>query len=94
MNKIVRDDYARQGASGRPVLAVLIGALLLLGVALTGYMIWVRSESPDSVSQDASRQAITGSQSGSGGNPSNRVSPANPAYPVPADRSATGSTNR
>ena len=94
MTKIVRDDMARQGASGRPVLGVLVGALLLLGIALAGYMMWVRSESPDAVSQDASRQAVTGSPSGSGSNPTNRTSPANPAYPVPTDRSATGSTNR
>jgi hypothetical protein len=95
MNKIVRDDHARQGASGRPVLGVLIGALLLLGLSLAGYMLWVGSESPDAASQDASRQATTGTPSGSSNsNPTDRISPANPAYPVPADRSATGSTNR
>jgi len=95
MNKIVRDDDARQGASGRPVLAVLIGALLLLGVSLAGYMLWVGSESPDHPSQAASRQSTTGSPSGSSNaNPTDRVSPADPAYPVPTDRSATGSTNR
>jgi hypothetical protein len=94
MTKIVPDDQARQGASGRPVLGVLIGALVLLGVALAGYMIWVSAESPDAVSQDASRQEVTGSTSGSGNNPTGRVPPANPAYPAPANRSATGSTNQ
>lgn len=95
MNKIVRDDDARQGASGRPVLAVLIGALLLLGVSLAGYMFWVGSTSPDAPSQEASRETTTGTPSGSSNaNPTDRISPANPAYPVPADSSATGSTNR
>src|SRR5215213_32445 len=41
MNEIVPDDRARQGMSGRPVLGVLIGALLLIAVALTGYLLWV-----------------------------------------------------
>jgi hypothetical protein len=74
---------------------VLIGALILCAVALGGYMMWVGGRSPDSASQDASRQATTGSPSGSSNaNPSDRVAPANPAYPVPTDPSATGTTNR
>lgn len=89
MTKIVPDDRARQGPSGRPVLGVLIGALVLCAVALGGYMLWTGSESPDSPSQDAARQAATGSPSGSSANPSSQVNPANPAYPAP---SATGST--
>lgn len=93
MPQMIPDDRARQGGSGRPVLGVLIGALALLAVAITGYMIWVGSTSPDSVSQDASRQATTGSPSGSG-NPSDRVKPENPAYPAPSDPSATGTTNQ
>jgi hypothetical protein len=91
MTKIVPDDRARQGPSGRPVLGVLIGALALCAVALGGYMIWAGSESPDAPSLEAARGATTGS---SNANPTDRVPPANPAYPVPADRSATGSTNR
>lgn len=95
MPTIVPDDRTRQGPRGRPVLGVLIGALALLALALGGYMIWVGSESPDSPSQDAARQNTTGSPSGSSdANPTNRISPANPAYPVPADRSTTGSTNQ
>jgi len=94
MPRIIPDDRARQGASGRPVLGVLIGALALLAVAITGYMIWVGATSPDDDSQTASREAVTGSPSGSSNaNPSNRVKPENPAYPVPAEPSATGTTN-
>jgi hypothetical protein len=84
MRKIVPDDRARQGPSGRPVLGVLIGSLALLAVAVGGYLVWVGISSPDNPSQEASRAAVTGSTSGSGGNPTDRVSPANPAYPVPA----------
>ncbi len=95
MPKVIPDDRARQGASGRPVLGVLIGGLALLAVAAAALMIWIGATSPDNPGQDASRQAVTGSPSGSSdANPTNRISPANPAYPVPTDPSATGTTNR
>ena len=95
MAKIVRDDRARQGPKGRPVLMVLIGSFVLLGIYMVSLLIWSGSESPDNPSQAASRQVTTGSPSGSSNaNPSDRVSPANPHYPSPADPSATGSTNR
>jgi hypothetical protein len=91
MAKIVRDDRARQGPMGRPVLMVLIGAFVLIGIYLVSMLVWSGSQSPDSSSQEASREATTGSSSGSS-NPTTRVPPANPAYPAPADSSATGST--
>jgi hypothetical protein len=92
---LTTDDRARQGPPGRPVLWVLGGAMALCAVALVGFMLWTGSESPDAASQDASRQAVTGTQSGSSNaNPTDRISPANPAYPVPANPTATGSTNR
>jgi hypothetical protein len=94
MAKIVRDDRARQGPKGRPVLMVLIGSLLLLGLYMGSMLIWSGSTSPDHPSQEASREATTGSPSGSSANPTNRVPPANPAYPVPADPSATGTAPR
>jgi hypothetical protein len=92
MRKIVPDERVRQGPSGRPVLGVLIGALVLCGIALAGFMLWTGSESPNSPSQEASREMTTGSPSGSSANPTDRVSPANPAYPAPADPTATGTT--
>ena len=46
----------------------------------------------DATSQNASRELTTGSPSGSASNPTDRTSPANPAYPVPTDPSATGTT--
>jgi HAMP domain-containing protein len=93
MTQIIPDDRARQGASGRPVLGVLIGALALLAIAVASYMVWVGATSPDDPSQSASRQLNTGSPSGTSNasNP-NRISPANPAYPAPTDPSATGTT--
>lgn len=95
MRKVVRDERARQGPSGRPVLGVLVGALVLCAVALAGFMLWAGSGSPDAPSQEASRQSTTGSPSGStNANPTDRTSPANPAYPVPTDPSATGTTNQ
>lgn len=94
MPKIVPDDRARQGASGRPVLGVLIGSLALLAIAVTGYLIWVGSTSPTDESQDASRAAVTGSTSGSSGNPSADVKPENPAYPAPDASSTANTPNR
>ncbi|MBZ6077721.1 hypothetical protein [Microvirga puerhi] len=92
MARIVPDDRARQGPPGRPVLGVLIGALLLCGIAMGGYLIWVGMTSPNNPNQDASRAAVTGSPSGTASNPTDRTSPANPAYPAPAEPSATGTT--
>ena len=93
MPRIIPDDRARQGASGRPVLGVLIGSLALLAIAVTGYLIWVGSTSPTDESQDASRAAVTGSTSG-GGNPSDRVKPENPAYPAPNASDTADTPNR
>jgi hypothetical protein len=81
---IERDDSARQGPLGRPVLMVLVAALLLAGIYLTGMLIWVGLRSPDHPTQDASREVTTGAPSGSSRNPSDRTAPANPAYPSPA----------
>jgi hypothetical protein len=93
MPKIIPDDRTRQGPSGRPVLGVLLSALALIAVIGVGYMIWVGASTPDNPSQEASREAVTGSPSGSSNaNPTDRTSPANPAYPAPAEPSATGTT--
>jgi hypothetical protein len=92
MARIVKDQIARQGPKGRPVLMVLIGALALIGIYLVSMLIWSGFGSPDSTSQDASRTAVTGSPSGST-NRTDRISPANPAYPL-REGETTGSTTR
>jgi hypothetical protein len=79
----IPDDRARQAPPGRPVLGVLLGSLLLLVIAVGGYMIWASSTSPDDPGTDAARALTTGSTTGSNANPTNRISPANPAYPAP-----------
>ena len=48
MAQILPDDRARQGPSGRPVLLVLVAALVLCGVAIAGYLTWVTMTSPSS----------------------------------------------
>lgn len=85
MKPDVSDQRARQGRKGRPVLMVLVASLVLLGVYMVGIMLWSGSQSPDHPSQDASRQATTGSASSSA---TSRVPTANPAYPAPAQPSA------
>jgi hypothetical protein len=92
MRKIITDQQARQSPKGRAVLMVLIGSFVLLGVYLVALLLWSGSVSPDHPSQNASREAVTGSATG-GTNPSDRTAPANPAYPAPSDATATGSTN-
>ena len=95
MDKIVSDNRARQGPRGRPVLMVLVGSLVLLGVYMIGLMVWSGSESPPSPSQDASRAATTGTPQGkAGGNPSDRTPSANPAYPAQASPTATQPASR
>ena len=87
MRRIVSDEDARAGRQGRRTLGVLIGALVLLGVALVGYMMWVGIRSPTAITQDASRAEVTGSTTGQGGASSAQTSgvpSANPAYPAPA----------
>jgi hypothetical protein len=96
MAQQIPDDRARQGASGRPVLGVLLGALLLLAIAGTGFMIWAGATSPDDPGTDAARATTTGSTTGSSNaNPTNRIAPENPAYPTPnAQPSANETPNR
>ena len=92
MRRIVSDVDARGGGRGRPTLIALVTALVLVGVALTGYMMWSGSRSPDAAAQNASRAETTGSVSGKGSGPSSSntasVPSANPAYPAPAVPSA------
>ena len=91
----VPEQDARQGKRGKPVLYVLGASLLLLAIAITGLMTWQGANSPRdnaSRSQDASREQVTGSVTGSSNKASSSNSgnvPAdNPAYPSPAQPSA------
>lgn len=95
----IPETNARQGSKGKPMLYVLGGSLLLLAVAIAGLMTWQGANSPPdyaSKSQDASRQEVTGSVTGSGNKPASsntgNVPAGNPAYPEPARPSADGST--
>lgn len=87
-DEIVREEQARQGPKGKPVLYVLVGSLILLGAFLAMYMFWASSAPTDSAHQNAPQAApggtATGTTAGSG-NPTNRTLPANPAYPAPTD---------
>lgn len=90
---------SRQGERGKPVLWVLVASLVLLAIATVGLLTWNGANAPKdyaSQSQDASRQQITGSPTGSGGTSSANsagVPAGNPAYPAPAEPKSTGSTN-
>jgi hypothetical protein len=83
--KVVEDDRARQGPKGRPVLLVLIGSGVLLGIYLLSMLVWSGTDSPTQPSQDASRQSVSppAASSTASGAP-----PANPAYPAPSTPTA------
>jgi hypothetical protein len=63
---------------------VLIAALVLLGIAFTGLMIWSGSIFPTSPQQAASESANRPTSSSN----TSRVPTENPAYPSPATPSA------
>jgi flagellar basal body-associated protein FliL len=80
MAKVVADQRARGGTRGSPVLVVLVAALVLCGIAFTGFMLWSGSQSPTSPQQAASESsASTTSSTNTRGVPTE-----NPAYPSPA----------
>lgn len=97
MDRMTSDNSTRQGPQGRPVLYVLIGSMVLLGLFFVAYMTWTGSTTPDSATQAASRQSVTGDPKTSSAN-TGGVPAANPSYPAPSDRSAnpsaTGNTTR
>jgi cytoskeletal protein RodZ len=80
MDKVVADQRARGGTRGSPVLLVLVAALILCGVAFTGFMMWSGAQTPTSPQQSAAESAAstTGSTNTRG------VPTENPAYPSPA----------
>lgn len=86
----VADQRARQGGRGRPVLVVLVGSMVLLGIVMVGLMTWNSSKTP------ADQQAISRPATNSSASSSNtsRVPTENPAYPAPASPTAgpTGNT--
>jgi cytochrome c-type biogenesis protein CcmH/NrfG len=75
------DVRARQGPSGRPVLAVVTGSLALLAIYLIGMMAWSSWTVPSNPREELTRAEVA---------PLDRetemeeIPPANPAYPAPA----------
>ena len=92
--KVVSEKSARQGPAGKPVLYVLIAALVLMGIYMIGLMTWSSKQGQDYAgqSQGSSRAEVTGSTSGQANAPSSAntsaVPAGNPAYPAPAVRNA------
>jgi hypothetical protein len=84
------DVRARQGPAGRPVLAVVIGSLALLGLYLIGMMVWSTSTAPTAPRENISAREVTPTvpaapgTSGEAETDMEEVPPANPAYPAPA----------
>jgi hypothetical protein len=97
--KIVRETSARQGPKGKPVLYVLVAALVLMGIYMVGMMTWSSKQGPDyaSQSQGASRSETTGSVNGQSNAPSSAntsgVPAGNPSYPAPAVPNANSGTS-
>lgn len=91
MAKTLPDQRARQGGPGRPVLYVLVGSLILLGVYMVSLMTWSGSTTPTSPQQASSQQSSSPGPSSAN---TSSVPAANPAYPAPAAGSSgtAGST--
>ncbi|HVL72508.1 MAG TPA: hypothetical protein VM434_11570 [Beijerinckiaceae bacterium] len=83
--RIVPDERARQGPRGFPVLMVLIGSFALLGLYLVGMVVWSFWSAPVGAPHRDTPTAAIDQR-----NPTHRIEPANPAYPVPVDPSQTG----
>ena len=81
MPKVVADQRARGGSTGRPVLIVLVASLILLGIYMIGLMSWSGVTSPPSPSQTSSQQSTSAGASSSN---TSGVPASNPAYPSPA----------
>jgi hypothetical protein len=75
------DVKVRPGALGRPVLLVLVGSLLLLGICLVAMMIWTITSAPIAPREALNSPSNVRSSADINGG---AVPPANPAYPVPA----------
>ena len=75
MAKVVADQRARGGGSGKPMLYVLIASLVLLGVYMAVFMTWSGATSPPSSTQQNSTGASTSS--------STKTPVDNPATPGP-----------
>lgn len=82
MAKVVADQRARGGGRGKPVLYVLIAAMVLLGIYMVVLLSWSGMTSPTSPQQASSQQS-----NGSGASSSNtsKIPAENPAYPSPAE---------
>jgi cytoskeletal protein RodZ len=91
MAEKVADQRARGGGKGRPVLIVLVGSMVLLGIYMVTLLGWSGSTTPTSPQQGASQQTTNAPASSAN---TSRVPTENPAYPSPAAPTAgtTGST--
>lgn len=78
MNKIVADQRVRGGPKGKPILFVLIGTLILLGIYMVVLLGWSGSTIPANPSSSAGQSTNSSSSNTS------RVPAENPAYPSPA----------
>ncbi len=82
MAKVVADQRARGGGQGKPVLYVLIAALVLLGVYMVVLLSWSGMTSPTSPQQASSQQS---NSSGASSSNTSKIPADNPAYPSQAE---------
>ncbi len=81
------DLEARQGPRGRPVLLVLGGSVILLGLYLAGMLIWTVVSTPVSPREETAgaTPTLTGDLRPSTETNQSAIPPANPAYPAPVE---------
>lgn len=81
MAKVVADQRARGGGSGRPVLYVLIASFVLIAAYMIFFLGWSGMTSPTSPQQSSSQNSSAPASSSSS---SSSVPAANPVYPSPS----------
>lgn len=81
------DLRARQAPKGRPVLLVLGGSVVLLGLYLAGMLIWTVVSTPVSPREEAAgaTPTVTGDLRPRTEADQSAIPPANPAYPAPVE---------
>jgi flagellar basal body-associated protein FliL len=75
---VIKEQRAKQGREGKPVLTILLVSLSILAIAIVVYLFWVGSTSPPVQEQETTRPDIPITSPASPGNPIPTAPPGQP----------------
>jgi hypothetical protein len=75
---VVKEQQAKQGREGKPVLTILLVSLSLLAIAIVVYLFWVGTTSPPVQEQEAPPPDVPITSPASPGNPVPTAPPGQP----------------